>query len=103
MQVWRDVYLIVISLLFGAVFLCQMTPQYVSGHWFYRRMLLYLGLVAYGVVPTAHWVYLNGGVTSHIVQIFLPKVTIMYALGALAFFFYISKFPERFFPGDVRV
>ena len=34
-----------------------------------------------------------------IFQIFLPKVTVMYILAMTAFAFYITKFPERIFPG----
>ena len=32
-------------------------------------------------------------------QIFLPKVVVMYILGALAIAFYALKFPECIFPG----
>ncbi|ESO10566.1 hypothetical protein HELRODRAFT_72643 [Helobdella robusta] len=51
------------------------------------------------VVPSIHWVYLNGGLGSAFVQEFGLKIMILYILLALAFSFYISKFPERFFPG----
>ena len=34
-------------------------------------------------------------------QLFVPKITTMYMLGMLAFSFYISKFPERMFPGKL--
>ena len=33
-------------------------------------------------------------------QVFFPKVLVMYFIGGLAFFFYLSKFPEKFFPGE---
>ena len=32
-------------------------------------------------------------------QLFLPRVLGMYLLAALAFLFYVSKVPERYFPG----
>ncbi len=35
----------------------------------------------------------------YLLQLFLPKVTVMYILGVFAFTFYLTKFPERFFPG----
>jgi len=34
---------------------------------------------------------------------FIPRVVVMYMLGMLAFTFYITKFPERFFPGKSYV
>lgn len=99
LSIWRDIYLIVISILFLVVLLVQTNPQYLSQAWDYRRIVLYMGLVGYGIVPTIHWVYLTGGMATQLVQIFLPKVTVMYLLAVLAFFFYISKMPERYFPG----
>jgi len=38
-------------------------------HWFYQRIAVYLGLVAYGVIPTSHWFYLNGGWQSEVVRV----------------------------------
>ena len=34
-------------------------------------------------------------------QLFIPRVIVMYALGMMAFAFYITKFPERFIPGKI--
>lgn len=31
--------------------------------------MLYCGLTAYGIVPTLHWIYLNGGLSTEIVQV----------------------------------
>lgn len=36
---------------------------------------------------------------SFLFQLFVPKVAVMYVLGILAFVFYITKMPERCFPG----
>ena len=66
---WRDVYLVTVVLLFGAVLAFQTTARFLSARWFYRRLLLYIGLVAYGVVPTVHWVVLNGGLNAKMVQV----------------------------------
>jgi len=99
LSLWRDVYLVTVALLFGAVLTFQTSPRYLTAAWFYRRLFLYLGLAGYGVIPGIHWVYLNGGFGSPLVNIFLPKLVIMYFLGVIAFVFYLTKCPERLFPG----
>ncbi|KAK3590940.1 hypothetical protein CHS0354_034511 [Potamilus streckersoni] len=99
LSIWRDIYLICITVLSLSTLFVQFHPRYFSNTWFKQRIAIYFGLVAYGVIPTTHWIYLSGGFSEKIVQMFVPKVVTMYLLGALAFAFYISKFPERFFPG----
>lgn len=99
LSIWRDIYLFIITCLSISTFVIMQNPRYFSSAWSTKRSMVYVGLVAYGVIPTIHWVYLNGGISSEIVQLFVPKVLIMYSLGALAFVFYITKFPERFVPG----
>ena len=99
MSMWRDIYLIVISALFAAVLLCQTQPHYHTEAWFRQRIILYCSLAGYGVVPTIHWIYLNGGIHAQIVQTFAPKVAIVYMFGLMAFFFYITKCPEKCHPG----
>jgi len=34
-----------------------------------------------------------------ILQMFAPKIVVMYVLSVLAVFFYLSKFPECWYPG----
>lgn len=58
-----------------------------------------MGIVCYGLIPTAHWIYLYGGVTAPMVQYFVPNVMGVYALMALAFTFYATSLPERLRPG----
>ncbi|WAQ96137.1 PAQR3-like protein [Mya arenaria] len=99
LSIWRDVYLFTIAALSALIVFVQFHPQYFSVHWFYQRISVYVGLVAYGVIPATHWYFLNGGWGSEVVQMFIPKVVVMYMLGMLAFTFYITKFPERVFPG----
>jgi hypothetical protein len=55
------------------------------------------------VVPTIHWVLINDGFSSGIVRIMLPKIVIMYAICGFAFFFYVTKFPERLLPGFLDI
>ncbi|KAL5018507.1 hypothetical protein ScPMuIL_004229 [Solemya velum] len=99
LSIWRDLYLIIICLLSVATLVAQLHPRYSTSTFVHHRVLIYSSLVAYGIIPTAHWVYLNGGWSSELVRMFVPKVTVMYMLGLLALGFYSSKFPERFFPG----
>ena len=41
--------------------------------------------------------------TSVFLQLFMPKVLVMYVLVLLGGLFYISQFPEKLFPGECRV
>lgn len=34
------------------------------------------------------------------VQLFLPRVLVMYLIAGAAFLFYVTKIPERYFPGE---
>ena len=38
-----------------------------------------------------------------LLQLFAPKILVVYLLSLLALFFYMSKFPERWFPGQFDV
>lgn len=108
-----------------AVFFAQIHPQYLSTAWKRLRSLTF-GLVAgYGLVPTVHWICITGGFSSELVQVsgsalvrvvgcsfdplqmnvcsfqaFVPRVLGMYLIAALALVFYVSKVPERYFPGE---
>lgn len=99
LSIWRDIYLLTVTVLSGCTLFVQFHPRYFSNHWFHQRIAIYVGLVAYGVIPATHWYFLNGGWSAEIVQLFIPRVIVMYALGMMAFAFYITKFPERFIPG----
>ena len=35
----------------------------------------------------------------YVLQLFAPKIVVVYLLSLSALFFYMSKFPERWFPG----
>ena len=56
-------------MLFGAVIYLQTQPRYYSDGWYHRRLSLYVGLTAYGIIPTVHWIYLNGGFEAEVVQV----------------------------------
>ncbi|XP_074646102.1 progestin and adipoQ receptor family member 3-like [Tubulanus polymorphus] len=100
-SIWRDIYFLTVLILSIGVLCMQLNPRFAATEWWNLRLLLYCSLVAYGLIPTTHWIYLNGGWSHTIVKMFLPKVVLMYLLELFAFFFYISKCPERCLPGKV--
>ncbi|XP_071072006.1 progestin and adipoQ receptor family member 3 isoform X4 [Dasypus novemcinctus] len=71
---------------------------YCNNQWQRLRSIIFCSVSGYGVIPTLHWVWLNGGIGAPIVQDFAPRVIVMYVIALLAFLFYISKVPERYFP-----
>ena len=68
-QIWRDIYMIIIAVLSACTLGFQIHPRFFTHSWFYTRMAVYVGLAAYGIIPTIHWIYLNGGVDSMVVKV----------------------------------
>lgn len=68
-QYWRQVYLVAVLAMILAVFSAQIHPHYLSKQWRRLRSLLFCAVVAYGLVPTAHWVFITGGFSSELVQV----------------------------------
>ncbi|XP_055743802.1 progestin and adipoQ receptor family member 3-like isoform X3 [Salvelinus fontinalis] len=101
-QYWRQVYLVTVLAMILAVFFAQIHPHYLSKQWQRLRSILFCSVAGYGLIPTVHWVWLNGGFSSELVQSFIPRVLGMYVIAALAFIFYVSKVPERYFPGQLN-
>uniref|UniRef100_A0A3Q3DSI3 Progestin and adipoQ receptor family member IIIb n=1 Tax=Hippocampus comes TaxID=109280 RepID=A0A3Q3DSI3_HIPCM len=99
---WRQVYSLTVLTMILLVFGAQFHPRYMSAEWRCIRVSTFFGVAVMGVVPTIHWVLLNGGLTCDIVRMFLPRLIVMYLIGAAAFVFYITKMPERCFPGHVN-
>ncbi|XP_057177547.1 progestin and adipoQ receptor family member 3b isoform X2 [Triplophysa rosa] len=101
-QFWRQVYLLTVLALILAVFAAQIHPHYLTQQWKKLRSAMFCSVAGYGIIPACHWVWLNGGFNADIVQVFFPRVLIMYLIAASAFLFYISKIPERYFPGQLN-
>ncbi|XP_024286700.2 progestin and adipoQ receptor family member 3 [Oncorhynchus tshawytscha] len=99
---WRQVYLVIVLALILAIFSAQIHPHYHSKEWQHLRTVIFCSVAGYGVIPAVHWVWLNGGFSSAVVQLFLPRVIVMYLIAGAAFLFYISKIPERCFPGQLN-
>ncbi|TRY69670.1 hypothetical protein DNTS_028429 [Danionella cerebrum] len=99
---WRQVYLLTVLALILAVFAVQIHPLYLTAQWKKLRSAIFCSVAGYGIIPACHWVWLNGGFHSEIVKVFFPRVMIMYMIAASAFLFYVSKIPERYFPGQLN-
>ncbi|KAJ8380495.1 hypothetical protein SKAU_G00012730 [Synaphobranchus kaupii] len=99
---WRQVYLITVLAMILGVFFAQIHPHYLTNQWHRLRSAIFCFVVGYGVIPTIHWVWLSGGFGADIIQAFVPRVLAMYFIAAVAFVFYFSKVPERYFPGQVN-
>ena len=97
---WRMFYsgatlvLIIINILF------QVLPRRLySNKADKRRIYVFIFMVLFGIIPACHWIYLHGGFGNAFVQNFVPKIFLMYFTTGLAFFFYASKIPEKYYPG----
>ncbi|XP_024154761.1 progestin and adipoQ receptor family member 3 isoform X2 [Oryzias melastigma] len=88
--------------IFYAFYCNAVHPSYLSNDWKVIRMTIFSCVAGIGVIPALHWVWLNGGLTSDIVQLFFPRVIVMYLIAGSAFLFYVTKIPERYFPGQVN-
>lgn len=65
---WRQVYLITVLAMILAVFFAQIHPSYLTQQWHRLRSIIFCSVSGYGIIPTIHWVWLNGGVGASIVQ-----------------------------------
>lgn len=52
-----------------AVFFAQIHPNYLTQQWQRLRPIIFCSVSGYGVIPTLHWVWLNGGISAPIVQV----------------------------------
>ena len=78
---WRDFYLITVAGIFVVAALAQLWPRFASYYWL--RLSLFCAWAAYGVVPTAHFVVLNGGLGRLVplkFGIFILSLSILYLL-----------------------
>lgn len=68
-QYWRQVYLITVLAMILAVFFAQIHPSYLTQQWHRLRSIIFCSVSGYGIIPTIHWVWLNGGIGASIVQV----------------------------------
>jgi hypothetical protein len=63
-------------------------------------MLAFVGITLYGWVPVLQWVFFKG-VFSHEITYFFPRMFCAYMMFVLGVVLYLSRVPERWFPGYV--
>uniref|UniRef100_A0A8C5KKE3 Progestin and adipoQ receptor family member 3 n=1 Tax=Jaculus jaculus TaxID=51337 RepID=A0A8C5KKE3_JACJA len=80
---------------------CARSMCYLTQRWRRLRSVI-CSVSGYGLIPTLHNVWLNGGISVPIVQDFAPRAVVMYVIALLAFLFYVSKVPERYFSGQLN-
>lgn len=64
------------------------------------KLTVFVAWAAYGVLPTLHWSMAMGGMDNPMVNMLIPRVLGMYVISGAAFAIYLSKIPERLFPGE---
>jgi predicted membrane channel-forming protein YqfA (hemolysin III family) len=96
---WQFTYFVALMALACCSLFAQLHPQFLSSQWFLRRFFLYTALIFAGMIPVLHWVATNGGFTSPLVQIFVPRIAVMYLLAIIGGTFYLTQFPESHYPG----
>lgn len=74
MQLWRQVYLLTILSLILAVFCAQVHPNYLNNDWRRIRVTIFCCVAGISVVPACHWVWLNDGFASDVVQVTSEKI-----------------------------
>uniref|UniRef100_A0A914UV09 Uncharacterized protein n=1 Tax=Plectus sambesii TaxID=2011161 RepID=A0A914UV09_9BILA len=96
-------YMSLFILLLLITLLAPMHCDYLTPKFFNKRMgyyhFVYAAVVLYGIIPTIHWIGLEGGLDSTLVSRFLPNVLTVYGLTGVAFAFYALMVPERWRPG----
>ncbi|XP_046745213.1 progestin and adipoQ receptor family member 3 isoform X1 [Diprion similis] len=94
----QQFYLTTVLLIFVVAMLLQVPKFNVNGN---VKLLVFVAWAAYGVLPTLHWSIAMGGMENPMVAMLLPRVLGMYVISGGAFLIYMSRIPERFFPGSV--
>ena len=94
----------VLNYFIGGLFIIATLAQFIPGFGDEKntpkRIGLFMFWAVYGIVPTIHWVTLHpDNISDPQVTAMLPRIIFMYFICGIAFFFYVTKLPERFFPG----
>ncbi|XP_050692760.1 progestin and adipoQ receptor family member 3-like [Eriocheir sinensis] len=95
----RNLYMGLVCCLFLGAMVFLLNPRFMGRDWDNTRVALFTGWALSGLLPLAHWIYIHGGLGPSIVQMFLPRIIIMYLISGAAVAVYLGKIPERYFPG----
>jgi adiponectin receptor len=98
---WRNTYTIIFAILMiismGFPYLSAVIPQKAFEM---MRTVLFLGIILFGLTPGGHIVALDGWeVPWERNQFIILGSCLMGIFYAIGFFFWVTKIPERFFPG----
>lgn len=96
---WQCFYIGLVMLFLLVNTYLHTKPDFLHPQWRGRRVVLYCCLVLFGILPASHWYVLMGGWSNLVVQMFIPKLIVTYGLGFLGVLLYVSKLPERLYPG----
>jgi predicted membrane channel-forming protein YqfA (hemolysin III family) len=99
---WQMFYMTMMCFLAICSIVAQAHSKFMSEHCHFRRVMLYALVMFGGVVPVSHWFVSHNGFNHPLVQIMLPKIVVMYVITIAGGTFYLSKFPEKFFPGKLN-
>ncbi|CAF0840693.1 unnamed protein product [Adineta ricciae] len=96
---WRIRYeTLIISIMFIAViYYIQGVKRYITRN---IHVTLFVIISLLGFLPGFHWYLLHGGWSNGFVQHFFPKLFVLYGILGIGTFAYLTKFPERWFPGS---
>ncbi|XP_065830406.1 progestin and adipoQ receptor family member 3-like [Oscarella lobularis] len=94
-MVWRRVYVGAVLLVVLFCFLAQFRTQ-ASLHHNCQLVFMYSLAAAFGFIPFVHWILIS---SSEIISFFAPKVIVFYAVALLGVSFYVSRTPEKLWPG----
>ncbi len=67
------------------------------------HVTLFVTISLLGFLPGFHWYYLHGGWSNPFVQHFFPKLFVLYGIMGIGLLAYLTRIPERFFPGIVAI
>ncbi|GAB6018514.1 hypothetical protein CHUAL_000212 [Chamberlinius hualienensis] len=99
--IYRSLYIASVLTLFALLMMTMIHPNYKTDDYFHWRLFLFISWALYGIIPVVHWIYLKGGINVFIIRVILPRIIVMYLISGLAFIIYITKYPEKLWPGKV--
>lgn len=101
-QHWRIRYeTLIIGIMFIAViYYVHGVKRYITKN---IHVTIFVVVSLLGFLPGFHWYFLHGGWSNQFVQHFFPKLFVLYGILGIGVLVYLTKFPERFFPGLIDV
>ena len=101
-QNWRLRYetMIVGIVIISVIYYIHGVKRYITRN---NHVALFIAISLSGFIPSLHWYYLEGGWSNPFIRHFFPKILILYGILTIGVFAYLTKFPERLFPGGMSM